>query len=83
MTPHELIILLASKTGPCFRACAYCPEDMNTAEIKECVEDMLRTIYKLQADKDILLDDLVKINKKYKDITGHDFNFKENKDDLV
>lgn len=80
MTPHELVMLLASKTGPCFRACAYCPEDLNTAEIKECVEDMLKTIYSLQASKDSLLEDLVKINKAYRDVTGCDFDFKENKE---
>ena len=47
MTPHELIILLVSKKGPCMRACSYCPEDLNTAEIKECVENMYKEIYKL------------------------------------
>lgn len=83
MTPHELIVLLAGKTGPCFRACAYCPEDLNTAEIKECVEGMLKTIYRLQADKDELLNDLVNINMEYRNVTGHDFKFGENKNDLA
>jgi len=78
MTPHELIVKLASLTGPCFRACSYCPEDLNTAEIKECVEKMLKTIYSLQADKDKLLEDLLKIMKAYKEETGHDY--KEQKD---
>jgi len=73
MTPHELIMLLVSKTGPCFRACAYCPEDLNTAEIKECVEKMYKEIYKLQQDKDILLEDIIKIRKAYREETGNDY----------
>lgn len=55
------------------RFCAYCPEDHNTAEVKECVEGMYKEIYQLQADKDLLLDDLIKIRKAYKDVTGHEY----------
>ena len=73
MTPHELILMLASKTGPCMRVCCYCPEDINTAEVKECVEKMYKQIYSLQADKDKLLDELVKIRAKYKYATGKDY----------
>lgn len=73
MTPHELITLLASKTGPCMRFCSYCPEDLNTSEVKECVEKMYKEIYLLQQDKDKLLEDLLKINKAYREVTGHDF----------
>ena len=73
MTPHELIMMLASKIGPCFRVCAYCPEDLNTAEVKECVEKMYKEIYLLQADKDKLLEDLIKIRKAYKDIIGEEY----------
>lgn len=73
MTPHELIVMLSSYQGPCMRFCAYCPEDHNTAEVKECIEGMYKEIYQLQADKDLLLDDLVKIRKAYKDVTGHEY----------
>ena len=55
------------------RFCAYCPEDHNTAEVKECVENMYKEIYKLQQDKDLLLEDLLKIRKAYKDVTGYDY----------
>lgn len=55
------------------RFCAYCPEDHNTAEIKDCVEGMYEQIYKLQQDKDMLLEDLIKIRKAYKDVTGFEY----------
>ena len=73
MTPHELIVQLASYQGPCNRFCCYCPEDFNTAEVKECVEEMYKQIYKLQQDKDTLLEDLIKIRKAYKDVTGIEY----------
>ena len=55
------------------RFCAYCPEDHNTAEVKECVENMYKEIYKLQADKDMLLEDIVRIRAAYKEATGKDY----------
>lgn len=55
------------------RFCAYCPEDHNTAEVKECVEKMYKEIYQLQSDKDMLMEDLIKVRKAYKDVTGIDF----------
>lgn len=73
MTPHELVIMLASYQGPCMRFCAYCPEDHNTAEVKECVEKMYKEIYKLQQDKDLLLNDLIKLRQAYKEKTGEDY----------
>jgi hypothetical protein len=73
MTPHELIIQLATYQGPCMRFCAYCPEDHNTKEVKQCVEKMYEEIYKLQQDKDVLMEDLVKIRKAYKEATGSDY----------
>ena len=73
MTPHELIIKLSSYQGPCMRFCCYCPEDHNTAEVKECVEAMYKEIYQLQADKDALMEEYIKINKAYRDVTGHDY----------
>lgn len=73
MTPHELIIQLGSYVGPCNRFCCYCPDDFNTAEVKECVEKMYKEIYALQADKDKLLEDIIKVRKAYRDATGHDY----------
>ena len=73
MTPHELIIQLASYQGPCNRFCSYCPDDFNTAEVKECVEKMQKTIYSLQADKDALLEALIKTRAAYKQATGEDY----------
>ena len=75
MTPNELIVMLASQVGPCMRTCAYCPEDLNTAEIKECVEKMYKQIYLLQQDKDKLLEDLIRLNAAYKEVTGHDYQY--------
>ena len=52
------------------RFCAYCPEDHNTAEVKECVEKMYKEIYALQADKDMLMNEIIKIRAAYKNATG-------------
>ena len=56
------------------RFCAYCPEDFNTAEVKECGEKMYKEIYKLQQDKDVLLEDLIKVRAAYKEETGRDYH---------
>ena len=45
------------------RVCAYCPEDFNTAEVKECVEKMYKEIYLLQQDKDKLMESAKKYGK--------------------
>ena len=55
------------------RFCAYCPEDHNTAEVKECVEKMYKEIYLLQRDKDMLMEEIVKIRAAYKEATGIDY----------
>lgn len=60
------------------RFCAYCPEDFNTAEVKECVEKMYKEIYALQADKDMLLEHLVKLRAAYRSVTGKDFEYEDN-----
>ena len=73
MTPKELVNKLTTYEGPCMRLCAYCPDDYNTAEVKKCVEKMIETIYKLQGDKDNLLDDLIKVRAAYKEVTGKDY----------
>ena len=57
------------------RFCAYCPEDHNTAEVKECVESMYKEIYQLQQDKDELLKKLIEINAAYRRETGYDYQF--------
>ena len=73
MTYKELLTKLSTYEGPCMRLCAYCPEDFNTKEVKECVEWLVETMYKLQADKDLLLEELIKIRKAYKDVTGNEY----------
>ncbi len=55
------------------RFCAYCPEDHNTAEVKECIEGMYKEIYSLQADKDRLLEDLLSVRQAYREATGKDY----------
>ena len=60
------------------RFCAYCPEDINTAEVKECVEGMYKEIYALQADKDALLEALIKTRAAYKRVTGKDYSDEDN-----
>ena len=60
------------------RFCCYCPEDHNTAEVKECVEKMYKEIYALQADKDKLLESLIKVRAAYKSATGKDYVDEDN-----
>lgn len=73
MTPHELITMLTNQLGPCGRFCSYCPEDINTAEVKECVEKMYKEIYALQSDKDMLLEEIIKVRKAYREATGEEY----------
>ena len=77
MTPHELIIKLIETVGPCGRICCYCDEVYDVAEMKECVENMLKEIYLLRSEKEMLMKDLIKIQSAYKEETGKDFIFKE------
>lgn len=60
------------------RFCCYCPEDHNTAEVKECVEKMYKEIYALQADKDKLLESLIKVRAAYRSATGKDYTDEDN-----
>ena len=55
------------------RLCPYCPENFVTAEVKECVEGMIKEIYQLRQDKDLLLNELVKTRAAYKIATGVDY----------
>ena len=73
MTPKELIAELATHEGPCFRLCAYCPEDYNTKEYKECVENMIREQYTLKQCNDDLMKELIKIRMAYKEATGKEY----------
>ncbi len=73
MTPNELIVMLTEKMGPCGRFCAYCPEDINTAEVKECVEEMQRKIYVVQQCNDDLMKELIKVRLAYKQATGKEY----------
>ena len=70
MTPKELLTQLISYEGPCFRICAYCPEESGVQEIKECVEKMLEQIYQLQEDKVKLAADLLDAITAYEHDTG-------------
>ena len=73
MTPNELISILVNHQGPCMRFCAYCPEDFNTAEIKECVEEMQRKIYVTEQCNNDLMKELIKVRRAYKEATGLDY----------
>ena len=60
------------------RFCAYCPEDATTADIKECVEKMYKEIYALQADKDKLLEDIIKLRRAYRSVAGKEWEDEDN-----
>ena len=59
------------------RFCSYCPEDINTAEVKECVESMYKKIYALQAEIDSLTEQLNNIKEAYKEKTGENYEGKD------
>ena len=74
MEAIDLISRLTNSLGSCLRFCAYCPDEYDTAEVKECVEEMLKEIYRLRAENTKLkaeLDDLKKGNhdEYFKDCT--------------
>lgn len=73
MTPHELLEKLINTRGDCMRWCSYCPENYNTAEVKECIEEMIRKQYVLQQTNDDLLKELIKVRRAYKDETGKEY----------
>ena len=73
MQPIELIQMLATKLGPCGRFCAYCPDDINTAEVKECVEHMQKKIYLTEQCNDDLMKELIKVRRAYKEATGNEY----------
>ena len=75
MTYKELLVKLTECSGDCIRLCSYCPESFETAEVKECVENLVKTMYRLQADKDALMAHLLDIYTAYKNETGKDFKF--------
>ena len=55
------------------RYCSYCPEEHDTAEVKECVEGMLKEIYLLQQDKDMLLKDILNLRAAYRSVAGKEY----------
>ena len=57
LSPKELIHKLTSYEGPCMRLCAYCPEDYNTRDVKECVEKLIRVNYALKQTNDEVIDE--------------------------
>lgn len=76
MTPEELLQKLTSYRGPCFRLCAYCPEDFNTAEVKECIEEMIRQQYVLKQCNNDLTKEMIEIRKAYRKETGKGYPLK-------
>ena len=74
MTPKELIEKLTTYEGPCMRLCAYCPDDYNTAEVKECVEELIRKVYTTEKCNDDLMHELIKIRRAYKEATGVEYS---------
>lgn len=83
MTPTELLTKLVSYRGPCFRICAYCPEEFNTREVKECVEGLIRENYQLQQDKVQLMVVLLNIMDAYKLKTGEEYKIGENENENI
>jgi len=73
MTPNELVVQLASQQGPCMRFCAYCPENFDTREVKECVEGLISENYSLKQSYDDLLKELINVRRAYKDVTGIEY----------
>lgn len=70
LTPQELLTQIINETGPCMRICAYCPEDLTTSEVKECVENLIRENYQLKQDYDKLMKAFVRCTIAYKNATG-------------
>lgn len=82
MTYKELLNKLTTYEGPCFRLCSYCPEDFNTAEVKECVEDLVKNVYKLRAMNDTLREKLAEIQEAYHKETGKDYAYENHQSAL-
>ena len=76
MTYGELLAKLTEQNGPCLRLCAYCPEVFETAEVKECVEELVRALYQLQMDNNAIMAKLLDLHTAYKLETGKDFDLK-------
>lgn len=73
MTLHDLLEKIINYQGPCMRFCAYCPEDHNTAELKECIEEAIRHEYLMKEVHDDMMKEIIKIRKAYKEATGVDY----------
>ena len=55
------------------RFCAYCPDDINTAEVKECVETMQKMLYTRDEVVRDLTKELIKIRRAYHQATGKEY----------
>ena len=73
MTPQELVNKLVNYEGPCARMCSYCPEKNEVAEIKNCVEELIRKKYIAEQCNDDLLKELIEIRRAYKEATGVEY----------
>lgn len=73
MTLHELLQKIIDYQGPCMRFCAYCPDDFNTAELKECIEEAIRKEYIYKETWDDMMKEIIKIRAAYLRDTGHEY----------
>lgn len=70
MDYKELLQKIVSQTGPCMRLCSYCPEEYDTADVKECIENMVRKMYLLKAEVDEYDEMFSKLTSLYEKETG-------------
>lgn len=62
------------------RFCAYCPENIETAEAKECIENMIRENYQLKQDYDKLMKAFLNCTIAYRKATGEYYKESEDED---
>jgi len=55
------------------RFCAYCPDNIETGEVKECVEEMQRLLYVRDEVISDLTKELIKIRAAYHKDTGREY----------
>lgn len=60
------------------RLCSYCPDDINTAEVKECVEEMQRQLYVRDEVVSDLTKELIKVRSAYRASTGKEYSDEDN-----
>lgn len=73
MTLHDLLIKIVNMEGDCARFCAYCPDKLDTAEVKECIEEAIRHEYLMNEVHDDMLKEIIKIRQAYHRDTGKEY----------